>query len=128
MSRIVTKPTKWHVRPAKTQISLPSEDSDQQADLSLRWAHMPFCWFSREAVSQLNHQTVQQKNLALHPGNTHTSQNSQNLAFVIICENHFLKCPIFTSITTSLHYFCTAVAAFWLIVKMKVSIFICACT
>ena len=30
-----------------------SEDSDQissQADLSLRWAHMPFCWFCHEAV------------------------------------------------------------------------------
>ena len=104
----MTKPTKWHVRPAKTQISLGfrpvwsesllsawgklgslatywvhSEDSDltgrkprliwvfagrtchfvgfvmrwlkrvwfffytsaTQADLSLRWVHMPFCWF-----------------------------------------------------------------------------------
>ena len=38
----------------------PSEDSDQpghppslitaQADLSLRWAHMPFCWFCHEAA------------------------------------------------------------------------------
>ena len=63
MSRIVTKPTKWHVRPAKTQISLIrafavhlrkamilsyplsalrrlwSDWTDAQADLSLRWAH-----------------------------------------------------------------------------------------
>ena len=112
MSRFLTKPTKWHVRPAKTQISFGirpvwsesslsawrklgslatqwthSEDSDQtgrmprliwiftgrttvrmkkacvlsyplsaqrrlwsdladaQAYLSLRWVHMPFCWF-----------------------------------------------------------------------------------
>ena len=63
MSRLVTKPKKWHVRPAKTQI-LPvwSESSlyaqwvakdlsflherevaDAQVDLSLRWAHKPFC-------------------------------------------------------------------------------------
>ena len=27
-----------------------SEDSDAQADLSLRWAHMPFCWFCHEAA------------------------------------------------------------------------------
>ena len=31
-----------------------SENSDQtgdaQADLSLRWAHMPFCWFCHEAA------------------------------------------------------------------------------
>ena len=68
-SRRVTKPTKWHVRPAKTQISLGirsvwpesslstwrkrgslathwahsealwSDWADAQADLSLRWAH-----------------------------------------------------------------------------------------
>ena len=57
------------MRPAKTQISLGihmkkarilsyhsahSEDwsdwADAQADLSLRWAHMPFCWFCHEAA------------------------------------------------------------------------------
>ena len=76
----MTKPTKWHVGPAKTQISpgicpVRSESSlstwrkawvlsyplstkrrlwldwaDAQADLSLRWAHMPFCWFCHEAA------------------------------------------------------------------------------
>ena len=79
MSRLTTKPTKWHMRPAKTQISLgihpvwsdsslsaswvakdlmilhaDSEDwsdwADAQADLSIRWAHMPLCWFWREAA------------------------------------------------------------------------------
>ena len=24
--------------------------ADAQADLSLRWAHMPFCWFCHEAA------------------------------------------------------------------------------
>ena len=82
MSRRTTKPTKWHVRPAKTQISLGirpiwsesslsawrnlgplashwahSEDwsdcADAQTDLSLRWAHMSFYWFCHE-VAQLS--------------------------------------------------------------------------
>ena len=77
--RLMTKPTKWHVRPAKTQINLGirpvwsvfagrmkkawvlcyplsaqqrlwSDWADAQADLSLRWAHMPFCWFCHEAA------------------------------------------------------------------------------
>ena len=65
LSQHTTKPTKSHVRQAKTQIRLSawrnlwslathlanSEDwldwVDVQADLSLRWAHMPFCWFCR---------------------------------------------------------------------------------
>ena len=79
MSRLVTKPTKRHVRPAKTQISLGirpvwsvfavcmkkswvlnyplsaqrrlwSDWADAQADLSLRWAHMLLCWFCHEAA------------------------------------------------------------------------------
>ena len=80
LSRLVTKPTKWHVRPAKTQISLGIRPSlirvfavrlkkawilsyplsaqrwlwlgwaDAQAYLNLRWAHMPFCWFCHDAA------------------------------------------------------------------------------
>ena len=72
----MTKPTKWHVRPAKTPISRPvwpvfavrmkkawdlsyqlsaqrrlwSDWADAQADLSLCWAHMPLCWFCHEAA------------------------------------------------------------------------------
>ena len=54
MSRLMTKPTKWHLRQAKTQISLDiywaqSEDwsvwADAQADPSLRWAHSHFVGF-----------------------------------------------------------------------------------
>ena len=65
MSRLMTKPTKWHMRPVKTQIllgirpvwsesllsawiklgSLAAHWSDTQADLSLRLAHTSFCWF-----------------------------------------------------------------------------------
>ena len=66
----MTKPTKWHMRPAKTQISVfavhlmdslgPNASSgsqrrqirpaDAQADLSLRWAHRSFGWFCRVAA------------------------------------------------------------------------------
>ena len=75
----MTKPTKWHVRPAKTQISLgicpvwsvfaersmgswgPTLSSwgqrrlwadwmDALSDLSIRWVHMPFCWFCHEVA------------------------------------------------------------------------------
>ena len=74
LSHLMTKLTKWSMCPLKTQISLgicpvwsesllcaqwvaedssflqvDSEDSDQ-ADPSLRWAHMPFCWFCHEAA------------------------------------------------------------------------------
>ena len=79
LSHLMTKPTKWHVHPAKTQISLGirpvwsepllcaqwvakdpsfhhvvskdwSDWADAQADLSLCWAHMLFCWFCHEAA------------------------------------------------------------------------------
>ena len=78
MSRRVTKPTNWHVHPAKTQISLgirpvwsesslcaqwvakdpsflhaDSEDSDQTGQMPRLiwvWAHMPFCWFCHETA------------------------------------------------------------------------------
>ena len=81
LSRLVTKPTKWHGHPAKTQISLgirpvwsesslcnqwvakePSflhadrEDSDQTG-----WTHRPLCWFCHEVAHlciQLNTESV----------------------------------------------------------------------
>ena len=79
MSHLMTKPTKWHVHPAKTQISLGiypiwsesllsawcklgslashwahSKDSDQTGRVPrLIWVfagHTPYCWFCRDAV------------------------------------------------------------------------------
>ena len=78
LNRLMTKPTKWPVRPAKTQINLGihlvwwetslcawrsivslathkahneywSEWADAQADLSLCCVHRSFCWFCRAA-------------------------------------------------------------------------------
>ena len=74
LSQHMTKPTKWPVRSAKSQISLGiwsavhsmgswgsnvsscgqwrlwSDWADTQADLSLCWMHMLFCWFCPEAA------------------------------------------------------------------------------
>ena len=59
LSRLVTKPTKWHVCPAKTQISLGitwahSEDSDQTGCmLRLIWVLLgaqSLCWFCHETA------------------------------------------------------------------------------
>ena len=84
LSRLTTK---WHVRPAKTQISLGirpvwsvlavrmkkqwvlcyplsalrrlgSDWADAQADPSLRWAQRSFCWFCREAAHLCPHSVV----------------------------------------------------------------------
>ena len=48
----MTKPTKWHVGPAKTQISIGirpvwSDCMDAKADLSLRWVHVTLLVLSR---------------------------------------------------------------------------------
>ena len=74
------KTNKMTVHPAKTQISRrvwsesslcaqwvakgpsflheDSEDWDDQADLSLRWAHQPFCWFCHVAAHMQNGKVV----------------------------------------------------------------------
>ena len=92
MSRSTTKPIKWHVRPAKDRpghspnliryfavrvkkpwvLSYPlsaqrrlwSDWADAQADLSLRWVHMPFLWFCR-ALTQIIVNTAHLKRLPL---------------------------------------------------------------
>ena len=87
----MTKSTKWHVRPAKTQISQGirrvwsepslcaqwvakdprflradsgdwSDWADAQADLSLCWAHMSFCWVCHEVA----HMSVSCKTDTIH--------------------------------------------------------------
>ena len=39
--------------PLSAQRRLWSDWADAQADLSLRWAHMPFCWFCHEVTQML---------------------------------------------------------------------------
>ena len=97
LSRLITKPTKWHVRPVKTQISLGiypvwSESSmsawrnsgslaDAQADLSFHWAHMPFCWFCHEATQVLLYLILESyeprhdktNKISVHPAKTQIS-------------------------------------------------------
>ena len=39
------------MRPPKTQINLGAQcENSDEADLSLHWAHMPFCWFCHDAT------------------------------------------------------------------------------
>ena len=86
----MTKPTKWPVRPAKSQISLGirpvwsasslcegpniywcgqrrlgSDWEDAQADLSLRWAHMQYCWFYH-VTAHFRSNFSQTPNIPLH--------------------------------------------------------------
>ena len=50
LSLIMTKPTKWLCAKRRLRLAWASA----QANLSLRWAHMPFCWFCHEAVHVVN--------------------------------------------------------------------------
>ena len=78
MSRDMTKPTKWHEHPPRlirvfasrmkkawvlsyplsAQRRLWSDWADAQADLSLRWVQMPFCWFCHGAAQIHLHSRV----------------------------------------------------------------------
>ena len=44
--------------PLSAQRRLWSDWADAQADLSLRWAHIPLCWFCREAAHLCNVRTT----------------------------------------------------------------------
>ena len=44
--------------PMSAQRRLWSNWVDAQADVSLRWAHMPFCWFCHEAAQLINFWTL----------------------------------------------------------------------
>ena len=102
LSHLMTKPTKWHVRPAKTQISLGlrpvwsesllsawrklgflathwvhSEDSDQtwpaQSDQSLRWVHIILLLLSCGGSVSRSHITRKHVFGGFQPGWTQTS-------------------------------------------------------
>ena len=59
LSRLTTKPTKWPVWSqsllyaqwvANDPTFLHAESKDSESDPSLRWGHMPFCWFCHAAA------------------------------------------------------------------------------
>ena len=54
--------------PLSAQQRLGSDWANAQADLSLRWAHMPFCWFCHEAAQMAN--TVDPDQTAPRSGST----------------------------------------------------------
>ena len=56
--------TAWILRyPLSAQRRLWSDWADAQADRSLRWAHMPFCWFCHEAAQKAMHRSGLKNNL-----------------------------------------------------------------
>ena len=66
LSRLMTKQTKWHVRPAKTQIRLGIRPVWSESSLSV-WRKLgsslgaqSFCWFFHEAAQMLCVISVQQ--------------------------------------------------------------------
>ena len=48
----------WRKLPIEAQRRLWSDWADAQADLSLHWAHMPFCWFCHKAAQFLRFRPV----------------------------------------------------------------------
>ena len=62
--------------PLSAQRRLWSDWADAMADLSLRWAHMPFCWFCHEAarLSSFNLSHIMRKCVfrGVRPGGTQT--------------------------------------------------------
>ena len=54
MTKIATNPLGWQSQWTMMRFSLYerlwSDWADAQADLSLRWAHFPFCWFCHEVA------------------------------------------------------------------------------
>ena len=49
MSRIVTKPTKWHMRPAKTQLSVGIHPVSSESSLCAQWVAKDQAFFMRTA-------------------------------------------------------------------------------
>ena len=60
--------------PLSAQRRLWSDWADAQADLSLRWAHMPFCWFCHEAAHIIINDPRHEETClrGLRPGKTQT--------------------------------------------------------
>ena len=88
MSRLMTKPTKWHVCPVKTRISLGMHPvwSDAQADLSLRWAHNHFVGF------------VMRRLMVLSWGGSHNYLKVLRLQWGLLLVNALYLQPIWTVI------------------------------
>ena len=94
MSHFMTKQTKWHVRPAKTQIRLGGW-ADSQADLSLRWAHSHFVGFVMRRLKSPQTWTHRQtantviSSLSSFRGDLSARQNKTNTQKVV--TNHWMS-------------------------------------
>ena len=85
MSHLMTKPTKWHVRPAKTQISFGAQS---------------FCWFCLKVAQICTHWSTVKVS-----GVTIRQQNTVNTNKLIICDNRSYELMIdYENPTDSHHY------------------------
>ena len=70
--------------PLSAQRKLWSDWADAQTDLSLRWAHMPYCWFCHEAAQKISRECHNNKNhsplpvMLVHMPTTAHSENSDH--------------------------------------------------
>ena len=121
------KTNKVSVWPAKTQISLGirpvwsesslsawkklgslaaqwvhSEDwsdwADAQADLSLRWAHMPFCWFCHEAAQMWSDFSIKWETLPV--GFKTRTHHMTTVSLTIIASSSSFRYPLCYSAIT----------------------------
>ena len=142
----MTKPTKGHVRPAKTQISLGMKKAwvlsyplsaqqrlwsdwvDAQADPSLCWAHMPFCWFCHEAAHMTNNLSKARKPM-LKPTGLHISDGTSFqwlYIFVNISWKVLISCE---SWSPSCHFDVTKfIYQIWLYLYIYFTVLLCKCS
>ena len=108
----MTKPTKWHVRPAKTQISLGihpvwsvftsawrklglrlwSDWADAQVDLSLRWHTvilLVLSWGGSYIALHI-HVHVRNFNLTIFKA-VHTPENLHTYVYLLLCNTFVIK-------------------------------------
>ena len=118
----MTKPTKWLVRPAKTQISLDihlvwsesslctqwvakdpsfhaeskdwSEWVDAQADQGLRWVHMSFCWFCHALAQYYKWTATSDYALRTCTPREDSHQLVHSWSLIRIFTGHILNCKV----------------------------------
>ena len=75
------------------QRKLWSDWADAQADLSLRWAHMPFCWFCHEAAHIVISYEIYLSHDMTKPTKWVCAQRGLRSAWVSAQSDQSLRCP-----------------------------------
>ena len=85
MSQRTTKPTKWHVRPAKTQISLGIRKSDQSLRCCSQWVAIKIRSFLTRTAKTL-------VRLGGCPGWSESSLGAHAILLVLSCAGSYRRC------------------------------------